>query len=538
MVVVDLTEEDAPGAISSQELDAWLRSTDVDREPLLDEKATAISVASKSSSTAHQHPEKKKKSRADLYNRRRSSLDYPTPSDCFGVDAHTILMAASEPSQMQDVGKQNHDDVDEHLINQSVSRLVSQHDVSDLTMCAMIDDISPDASSMQQKLRRSSHGSNDIMIQPDMTYQPVQRSNASPSTAFTTSKDITMEDCSDIVNMLRGAMDIEMNDIIGEDDHLSMNTSSPPSPHSPIATGYSRSVSLPQDSMLYQYPHDQEFQLQESHVFANPTNQGQQSPVAMSSITSPRMTTTSSSQDLIMAMEQSQKSQDTISSSIGNEQDLLASSLRRGSLDMKSKATKRSRGLLLGCLKHYPAIRASSKRSQQGPSLDRRASCGSQVTHNAHQNQVRRIHNHVGRNYYRRASASEAKDVGGYNDFKKHVFMGNFNGVGRKQDMMNDMLRSMIKDQNDTETSCLGSKEDIWMRPMMKQQMIPDPNDESAVKAELERLARETQLMSETMEGEERKKNKKNLPQGHQEGALINVSAPGSMRLPFNIGYS
>lgn len=520
MVVVDLTEEDAPGAISSQELDAWLRSTDVDREPLLDEKATAISVASKSSSNAHhQHPEKKKKSRADLYNRRRSSLDYPTPSDCFGVDAHTILKAASEPSQVQDIVTQKHDDVDNYLIDQSVSRLVSQHDVSDLTMCAMIDDISPDASSMQhqhqQQLRRSSHGSNDIMMQPDMTYQPVQRSNASPSTAFTTPKDITMEDCSDIVNMLRGAMDMEMDDIIGEDDHLSMNTSSPPSPtatSTATATG-----SLPQDSMLHQHPQGQEFQLQESHVFANTTNQ---SAVAMSSpITSPRMTTTSSSQDLIMAMEQSQKSQDTISSSIGNEQDLLASSLRRGSLDMKSKATKRSRGLLLGCLKHYPAIRASSKRSQQGPSLDRRASSGSQVTHNAHQNQVRRIHNHVGRNYYRRASTSEAKDLSGYNNFKKHVLMGNFNGVDRKQDMMNDMLRSMIKDQDDTETSCLGSKEEIWMRPMMKQQMIPDPNDESAVKAELERLARETHLMSETMYEEEQKKNK-NQPHGHQEGAL------------------
>ena len=205
---------------------------------------------------------------------------------------------------------------------------------------------------------------------------------------------------------------------------------------------------------------------------------------------------------------------------------------------MKSKATKRSRGLLLGCLKHYPAIRASSKRSQQGPSLDRRASCGSQVTHNAHQNQVRRIHNHVGRNYYRRASASEAKDVGGYNDFKKHVLMGNLNGVGRKQDMMNDMLRSMIKDQDDTETSCLGSKEEIWTRPMMKQQhqIMPDPNDESAVKAELERLAHETQLMSETMYEEEQKKNKNLTP--WTSGRSVEVSAPGSMRLPFNIGYS
>ena len=510
-------EDGKPGAISSQELDAWLRSTDVDREPLLDdEKATAISVASKS----------KKKSRADFYNHRRSSLDFPTPSDCFGVDAHTILMAAAEPSPNQVQKDTNthdeHDDVDEHLMNQTVSRLVSQHDVSDLTMCAMIDDISPDASSMQQQhpQRRSSHGSNDIMMQPDMTDQHVQRSNTPPSTAFTSSKDITMEDCSDIVNMFRGAMDMEMDDIIGGDDHRSMT--SPTSPSSSIDTsGYSRSVvSLPHDSMLHLQPQDQESPHQKSHAFANPTNQGQQSTVAMSPSTSPRMTTTSSSQDLMMAMEQSQKSQDTISSSIGNEQELL----RRGSLGMMSKATKRSRELLLGCLKHYPAIRASSKRSQQGPRLDRRASSGSQDRHNAHQTQVRRIHNHVGRKNYRRSSTSEVKNLDGYNNFKKHVLMGNFNGAGRKQDMMNDMLRSMIKDQEEhTETSCQRSEEEIscssWMRPTMKQQnqMIPDPNDESAVKAELERLARETQLMSEKIHGEEQKKNK-NI-QGHQEGA-------------------
>ena len=70
----------------------------------------------------------------------------------------------------------------------------------------------------------------------------------------------------------------------------------------------------------------------------------------------------------------------------------------------------------------------------------------------------------------------------------------------------------------------------------MKQQMIPDPNDESAVKAELERLAHETQLMSETMYEEEQKKNKNLTP--WTSGRSVEVSAPGSMRLPFNIGYS
>ena len=646
-MVVDLTKE----AVTTNELDEWLRSTNVDeplhgstslsptmsslqytRQQLDDDPSALLATATfgvqeqhqqqQSATDAEQHTQKKRKGRHDLYNnRRRSSLDFPSDNDCFGIDEHTALAAAhsnglvdsnnddgeedveilrrSSSSQMHNHNEYNErdtcandindddqqsycqegehqidnsiidelareeyekvsrqqDTTDEHVIDNSVidelvreeyektARLVraSENDVTDDDIMSVVGSIINDGGGssshnnlmhtttgihkqshhahrmnlhltgqQQQYLRRSStsslhHNMIGEMKKDDSTLPPLyRRANTLPSSfategesPFVTQKRQSLSPLSRVETVL---LDVLRNESCDDSDSqltepYDFKPKGDSSCSRPIVYSRKDSYNSHQESChgsqcTQEYP---------ASPFSTRIQQQQARP---SIISLPR----SASSDLISAMEQSQRSQDFITQTIGDTSpiDMMTNFQysRKGCLNMISKETKHSRGLLLSVLKYSnspvssPGQQVECGIQEDDYGYSRRASTGNVYTSQSRYPGQRPNMSYVGNNLFRRSSTSSA-----YN-FKRNSW--------KEQEMMKSMLKRIPPLPGNNKGVLLGSPDtNNPMKPHTHFQ-YPPPSfqnllgggeggettgqlfDESAVKAELERIARQT----------------------------------------------
>jgi len=655
-MVVDLTKE----AVTANELDEWLRSTNVDeplhgstsssptmsslqytRQQLDDDPSVVLATAAlgvqehqQQQQPATEHTiQKKRKGRHDLYNnRRRSSLDFPSDNDCFGIDEHTALAAAhnnglvdnnindeeedveilrrSSSSQMHNHNEYNERDTcandindddqqsycqeDEHQIDNSIidelareeyekvsrqqdptdehhvidnsvidelvreeyektARLVraSENDVTDDDIMSVVGSIigeSGGSSShnnpmhtttgihkqsqhahrmnlhltgqQQQYLRRSSTSSLHHNIigekkKDDSTLPPLyRRANTLPSSfategesPFVTENRQSLSPLSRVETVL---LDVLRNESCDDSDsQLAEPYDFKPKGNSscsrPILYSRKDSYNSHQESC-----HGQESQCTQEYPASPFSTRIQQQHARPSIISLPR----SASSDLITAMEQSQQSQDFITQTIGDASpiDMMTNFQysRKGCLNMISRETKHSRGLLLSVLKNCnppnfsPGQQVEYGIQENDYGYSRRASTGNVHSSQSRYPGQRPNTSYVGNNLYRRSSTSSA-----YN-FKRNSW--------KEQEMMKSMLKRIPPLPGGNKGEFLRSPDTNNPIKSHTHFQYPPPSfqnllgggkgettgqmfDESAVKAELERIARQTRELERQHEG-------------------------------------
>lgn len=472
--------------VTPHELDMWLRSTDMDDDDVKLQPQRPLPNLGAPLSAATADRTKKKKNKPLNRYRRRSSLDCVDVSaahgNCFGIDARTALLASANASgrfRRRNNEEQDHDvaaavDDRQDNGNNRVNRIVSEGDASSIGTREM-EPIATSPHPFSRWERSSSgcsHHSSHSQYSNHSHYS--NRSNRTPLQGNHV--------------FHRSVSDVSVQPLCQEEPGLSPGS-------------FTRSLSLPTGNNS---PHFDSPSLQVCHSLPIPGHSTISQPaVAASTGPGPGHTL----QDLshfLNAMELSQKSQDAIHSG-GHVRS------RRSIVMMRE--TNRSRELLLSVLSASHANRSPISRRSSASQV-----IGNHGSHNSRRGSVNAAMSGI---------IEESKSFSNYpnhfrNNNNKHMSVGSW----RQQDMRNIMLCNMMEEeenailsgeQNNSAARYLSGcwkpapkhyhsnnyssssiKQHHFHHPSKQQHLHQGEfNQESAVQAELRRIAREQILEME-----------------------------------------